>query len=163
MITLKESYWALRRNRWKILATRSIRKITIPDKNTSGRIVSRSIIPLKENKNRIRALTGSLFGYKKSAVQIRNAYSTQKTRMENISTLRNNWKNASSSSKVCKNVTAILQTITATINMSNARLAGLLLYPIWIILKIFFAKIFFFTDLFTVHLYPPPADCLRQM
>ena len=41
VITLKESYLAFRRNRWKTLATRSIRKMTNPDRKKAGMIVSR--------------------------------------------------------------------------------------------------------------------------
>gem|GEM_PF-6847579 len=50
VITLNESYLALSRNRWKIRATRSIRKKTKPDRKDAGTIVRKSIIPSKENK-----------------------------------------------------------------------------------------------------------------
>lgn len=56
VITLKESYLAFRRNRWKTLATRSIRKMTNPDRKKAGMIVSRSTIPSKETRKRIVAL-----------------------------------------------------------------------------------------------------------
>ena len=56
VITLKESYLAFRRNRWKTLATRSIRKMTNPDRKKAGMIVSRSTIPSKDTRKRIVAL-----------------------------------------------------------------------------------------------------------
>ena len=62
-MTLKESYRAFRRNKWKILATRSIRKMTIPDRKKKGKIVSRSIMPSKEIRNRSRERSSFLSGY----------------------------------------------------------------------------------------------------
>ena len=54
-MTLKESYRAFRRNKWKILATRNIRKMTIPDRKKKGKIVSRSIMPSKEILEKVLA------------------------------------------------------------------------------------------------------------
>ena len=63
--------------RWKIRATRSIRKMTNPDRKKAGMIVSRSTTPSYDMRNFPIAFPLVHVGYRKSAVHMRRMYSTQ--------------------------------------------------------------------------------------
>ena len=96
-----------------------------------------STTPSKDTIKRSLARHLRIPGYKRSAVQMRSTYSTQKINSVMTSTTKKKPDRKSSSSNVCKNVTRILETIVIVIKISNARLIRLLLSPIWIMLNIF--------------------------
>ena len=115
VMTWKESYWVLMRNRCRIRAARRIRKAPNPDRKKKGRMVSRSTIPSKENRNRSTARGRVSSGYKRSAVQMRRAYSAQKMATVTSSIRSKRPLKAFRASKVSRNRTAMLQRITVTI------------------------------------------------